>query len=358
MNVSVSLRSIFWVLFILFAAMALFSNYGFVTLAGSFETILHENYDSVVAAGGMLESIEASNAMILRALAPGAPPPALAEPLSRFSEHFGRAEGNVTLPGEGDVVARLKARHAELLEELRAYVASDPVGRAERYDQKLAPCFEALRSDILALMKMNQTAIAWYDRRARELSTKYSILAGLIGFIGLITALVLNHRINATLLEPLAGMQVMAQRMSHGDFSMRLPQNRRDEFGVLSGEINRLVERMELGREESRSYAIQQRQIASALIEHYPDPVLLLDNLGEVVIANAPARLIVTGPESTAALLDIRAALDVDREFVSEGLRYRVAVEPLLAASRKMIGSLVRLAVAGPVAPATATTPS
>ncbi len=346
MNISLNLRLGIWTLALLVVVINMISSYYLFTLGDSVNVILRQNVESILGAREMETALERMRVECADAALEGRPPSP--DTLRRHEERFLAAlaacEANITVPGETEALRRIRDAHAagraqtdRLLalatpEERRALL-SGPLGRAH----------DALRAELDALVGLNRGAIERSDRATRAMAQNYSLLLGLLGMTGVAVAFHFHRRVTDSFVEPLRQISIMAQKMSHGDFSMRLPHGRADEFGTLALEVNRLLERMEMNQEESRSFAIQQRQIASALIERHEAPTLLLDNLGEVTIANAPARVILTGPDGATAAMGIRAALDAGRPFTHGGLSYRVRVEPVLTASRKMCGSLVTL---------------
>lgn len=346
MNISINLRVGLFTLALIVVVMNAASSYYLFTLGDSVSVILKQNVASILAARDMETALERLGDECANAAAEGRAPSR--DEIRRHDERLLAAlaacEANITVPGESDALRRLRDAHARLRSRIDGFSAL--VSAEERrvfHATALTRAFDAIRAESDSLVGLNRGAIEHSDRATRAMAQNDSLLLGLLGMAGLGVALHFHRRISVSFVEPMREISLMAQKMSHGDFSMRLPQGRGDEFGTLAVEINRLLERMEMNKEESRSFAIQQRQIASALIERNGPPTLLFDNLGEVVIANAPARVILTGPAGATAAIGIRAAIEGGRPFEHDGLRYTAGVEPILTASRRMCGSLVTL---------------
>ena len=116
------------------------------------QRILSENYESVVAAQSMKESLERQDSAALFAQL-GQTDRArrqLEEHRRRFDAAFTRAEGNITEPGEEAVIAAIRRGRDEY------YRASDE--RAD-YFGRLEPQFNRLRSGVDRLLQLNQEAM-------------------------------------------------------------------------------------------------------------------------------------------------------------------------------------------------------
>lgn len=346
MNISTHLRAGFWILAVMIVLLTVLGSHYLFTLGNAVNVILRENVESILAARKMTEALERMQAEAVRAPLEGrAPlPDEVAHLHERFLEGLLAAERLVTLEGEAEILQRIRQNRARYAERLAANGRiADPAERRSHLTGTVDRAFQILKDDLDAVTGLNTAAIFRADAGTRGMAQNHSFLLGIVGLLGLLVAFHFHRRVGDSFVEPLREIAHMAARMSHGDFTHRLPERREDEFGRLAVEVNRLLERMQINSEEHHAYAIAQRQIASALIERFEEPAMLLDNLGDVAIANAPARLIITGPEGASALLAIREALSETAEFSCAGVVYRPEVEPLLTASKKLCGSLVRL---------------
>ncbi|RPI50045.1 MAG: hypothetical protein EHM55_22370, partial [Acidobacteria bacterium] len=116
------------------------------------QRILSENYESVVAAQSMKESLERQDSAALFAEL-GRTDRAqrqLEEHRRRFDEAFDRAAGNITEPGEREIIDDIRRARDEY------YRAFDE--HAE-YFARIEPGFDALRADVDRLLQLNQAAM-------------------------------------------------------------------------------------------------------------------------------------------------------------------------------------------------------
>jgi signal transduction histidine kinase len=70
-----------------------------------------------------------------------------------------------------------------------------------------------------------------------------------------LVALAASILLSTSLTNPLTQLRSSALRLSEGDFSKRLPDNRRDEFGQLATTFNYMVDQIESMLEEQRAFA-------------------------------------------------------------------------------------------------------
>ena len=100
-----------------------------------------------------------------------------------------------------------------------------PVIAAYRWlpEQQLCLIVKISQSEILAPIKVFSQNMIW------------------IGLVILGVATSVAHALSRMLVNPIRSMQVVAQRYGRGDLDVRLPENRKDELGVLAHEFNQMA---------------------------------------------------------------------------------------------------------------------
>jgi signal transduction histidine kinase len=144
------------------------------------QRILSENYESVVAAQSMKESLERLDSATLFAEL-GRTDRArrqLEEHRRRFDAAFARAAGNITEPGEGEVTEAIRRERDEY------YRALD--GGAD-YFERIEPRFDTLRADVDRLLQLNQAAMVRKSADAQRVTGR-SILMTVILSAALVIA--------------------------------------------------------------------------------------------------------------------------------------------------------------------------
>lgn len=129
-------------------------------LGGAVDAVLLENERSLRATAEMDVALERlDSAALLALLGRNADASAIAEEARpRFRSALGTAAGNLTIRGEGDLVAEVEAAFAEYEQAFGALVAGEPDATRSAYAESLVPAFERTRAGISALRAANREA--------------------------------------------------------------------------------------------------------------------------------------------------------------------------------------------------------
>lgn len=187
-----SLRAKLLATYLVFVAalvvMGAWSAWGLEEAAAVGQRILSENYESVVAAQTMKESLERQHSAALFAEL-GHTDRArrqLGEHRQQFDAAFARAAGNITEPGERDIIDRIRRGRDDY------YRAFD---EHADYFAHIEPRFNELRGAVDRLLQLNQTAMLQKSAEARRVTGRWTLMtvllsaalvaAGLVFAIGL-----------------------------------------------------------------------------------------------------------------------------------------------------------------------------
>jgi signal transduction histidine kinase len=133
------------------------------------QRILSENYESVVAAQSMKESLERLDSATLFAEL-GRTDRArrqLDEHRRRFDAALDRAAGNITEPGEREIIDTIRRDRDEYYQAF--------VGAAD-YFERIEPRFDALHSDVDRLLQINQAAMLRKSADAQRVTGRSIVL--------------------------------------------------------------------------------------------------------------------------------------------------------------------------------------
>jgi signal transduction histidine kinase len=164
-----------------------------------------------------------------------------------------------------------------------AFAVSESV--EEREERRLAgqPYLVAYRrlaaSDVLA--SPTPLAAGEIARRQREL-TDVVLLAGLLGAV---LSVILALGVGRALSRPIEGMSLAAARVGEGDLSVRLPEERSDEFGRLFHAFNEMVH----GLRETQAELVGEKRRTEAIVAEAATGVIALDAGGRVALINPRA---------------------------------------------------------------------
>ncbi|HEY7785294.1 MAG TPA: ATP-binding protein [Pyrinomonadaceae bacterium] len=275
-------------------------------MGGVSRRIISNNYDSVVAAQEMKESLERQDSAALYALL-GAHDKAIAqlrEHRARFDQNFQKAANNITEVGEPaaietirtdrDVYYRMFDAFMSRIEAARASPASQVERREERserneYFTRLEPQFNKLRAECEHLLQLNQRAMLAKSEAAAGVAQLWFyrtlLIAGVLVAAGLYLAFFLANRI----VRPLRQLTASTAKIAGGDLNAKVPVTSRDEVGVLAAEYNRMAERIRQLRSSDMGQLVIAQQTTEAAIDSLYDPVIVTDGEGQVTKLNPAA---------------------------------------------------------------------
>jgi PAS domain S-box-containing protein len=299
--------------------------------------IIAHNYDSVVAAQDMKESLERMDSAALFLLL-GDRDRAMTQfdqHRDRFDAAFGKAAGNITEPGESEIIETIRSDRDEYYRRFQAFIAEGERRRSEGYFRRLEPLFNKIRAECDQLLQLNQGAMAAKSDRAAGVARRELLftltLAGALVVAGLALAVLLANGI----MRPLRELTATAAKIAGGDLTAKARVTSRDEIGILAAEFNRMAERIQQLRRSDLGRVGAAQQTTEAAIDSLFEPVLVTDSEGRITRLNRAAeslfgaRAEIIGKPVADVTHDRRIAM-----AVSESLRAErtVAAESVAAA--------------------------
>lgn len=263
--------------------------------------IIAQNYDSVVAAQQMKESLERQDSALLFVLLDERSRAAaqLAEHRARFQAALDAAQRNLTEPGEPEVVASIArgfARYTALADRLaglsRAEAAVSPAAAAARharYFSDAEPLFDEVRAACDRLLTLNQEAMRRKSSEAAAVARRNVLAAMALAMVLMLTGIAVAYASSASILRPIADLTRATSEVAAGRLDVVVPVERPDELGRLTATFNQMAERLRAVRASETGALLAARQMAEAAIESLYDPVVVTDAAGRVTRLNAAA---------------------------------------------------------------------
>lgn len=311
-------------------------------LGRSSQAILAQNYRSVIAAQRMKEMLDRldDDAYFAAAGLRERSDVDAAGARATFEAELAVEEGNITEPGEVDVVR-------ELREHWLAYKASldrclvQPAGPAalDCYTRELRPRVDGLEARADRVLTLNQDAMALKSGRARRDAEQIATI--MVGTIG--TALALGLAISSTLarraVRPLAALGQSVEQFGRGDFAVRAPVRGGAEIAALAATFNAMADRIAEYRKSSLGEMLQAQLAAQSALDSLSDPVVIFAPSGAILSLNQAAEELLPGRRGEApdvqrlepalrnAIEAIRAHILMGKgAFVPRGFEEAVAV--------------------------------
>jgi len=305
--------------------------------------IISNNYDSVVAAQEMKESLERQDSAALFALL-GAREKAIAhlrEHRTRFDANFQKAANNITEVGEPEAIEAIRRDrdiYYQMFDGFMNRVAGgenasrEELAERNEYFTRLEPQFNKLRAECEHLLQLNQRAMLGKSEAAAGVAQLWFyrtlLISGALIAAGTVLAFFLARRI----VEPLRQLTASTARIAGGDLSAKVAVSSRDEVGVLAVEYNRMAERIRQLRSSDMGKLLVAQQTTEAAIDSLYDPVIVTDGEGCVTKLNPAAEEIFgsekenTGKHVGEMARDVRIAgavaeaLESQRPVAGEGM--------------------------------------
>ncbi|HJT65516.1 MAG TPA: ATP-binding protein [Pyrinomonadaceae bacterium] len=345
-------------------------------MGGVSRRIIANNYDSVVAAQEMKESLERQDSAALFALR-GANDKARAqlnEHRARFDANFQKAAHNITEVGEAEAIENIhhdRDAYYQMFDQFFAQkTATNRSEATERvaYFTRLEPQFNKLRADCEHLLQLNQRAMLAKSEAAAGVAQLWFyrtlLIAGTLVTTGVILAFVLSRRI----IEPLRQLTASTTRLAGGDLNAEVTVSSHDEVGLLATEYNRMAQRIRQLRNSDLGKLIMAQQTTEAAIDSLYDPVIVSDEEGRITKLN-PAAAEIFGAEQKNSGKHVRElardgriagavaeALESQRPVTGDGMSqvlplavdgservFRLRTTPMRDSARHLLGAVTLL---------------
>jgi PAS domain-containing protein len=328
MGFHVTIRRWVTLLFLLMMLIGLGAVVGFARLETGIDSILLVEYRGLLAGQHFLRALEARHQGVAANLrGPGAAPPAAGTSLGDTAVEAARAVRRTfellnVFPAGGEYAHRWeRVRRATLryAEELESLCGAEGTDVRDPFERRVQPAYETLRREldewILSCERGMERARDTALRGARTLSV------GMVGatFLGMLALLFFNHRVEEAVIRPATGISALLNRVHAGESTLRLPEQHEDYLNRVAAACNRLLDTLALLSEESRRRVETERHTAVALIEAIPDPAVVVDLAGELLLANGAARDLFMEADGAQHLQAFREAVRQERPQVRLG---------------------------------------
>ena len=252
--------------------------------------IIAENYDSVVAAQDMKETLERQDSAALFDLL-GQRDRArqqTAEHRVRFDAAFDKAAANITETGEAEIIAAIRAGRDMYYRLFDAFLAAES-DRTAWYFRDLEPQFDRVRADCDRLLRVNQEAMRRKADAAAAIARRWFLITLGLAIVLMAAGIVVEIRLSSAIAGPVRQLTAATTRMAAGELDTAVPVASADEIGTLAVGFNRMAERIRELRRSDLGKLLVAQQTTEAAIDSLYDPVLVTDAAGLVTRINPAA---------------------------------------------------------------------
>jgi NtrC-family two-component system sensor histidine kinase KinB len=246
------------------------------------EAILKENYESILAAENMIDSIERQDSAILLLMLnyPEESIKQFRENENHFLLWLGRAKDNITIPGEGKIIDDIDKGYSAYLvnfSSLQATVRSDTAKAAAFYHETVLPSFTSVRDSCIQLREINQQTMFSASNRAADVATRAFWSVFTIGSISVVAALGFSLLLANFIVKPVHQIIEATQRISKGDYDVEVKSESRDEIGMMAEDFNMMVKRLKAYRDLNLKQILSEKHKSEAIIRSINDGLIVLN---------------------------------------------------------------------------------
>jgi NtrC-family two-component system sensor histidine kinase KinB len=264
------------------------------------QTILKDNYRSVLAAQRMKEAIERmdSGALFIAAgqRAKGIEQAEKNRPI--FEAELKVQEGNITEPGEKEFTEGLRAAWTDYQAKFARLEKSASAEEAKQlYFSELEAAFYKVKTAADEILAINQDTMVRKSDEVRRTAERMNAITMTVAFAALALGLFVSMIITRRLLQPVSALSEATRKIGEGKFDTRAHVRGDDELAHLARDFNAMAARLAEYRKSSLGELLQAHLSMQAAIDSLPDPVAIFDVEGNLQNVNQAAE----------ALLGLRA---------------------------------------------------
>lgn len=310
-------------LLVIFLAVGLYAIYLFTRLGGAIDVTMRENYRSVVYAQNMKEASEQMDAGLLFAMGgeEARGKELFQQNVPVFDKNSDDEAKNITLPGEGDLearVQRLHARYLDLANKFFALAPSDPARRA-LYLNELYPTFTDVKETANRILEINQDNMVKANNDARKLSRDSSSCMIMALAAGFVTATGVIYHLSRSIVQPMQNLTESVRQLGEGNLGQHVPVQSGDEVGKLAEAFNKMAARLRDYRQSTTERILLAQQTTESALRAFPDPIFVFSAEKEIQLQNAAAddfvqhlggNVLLLGPLSTYVDESLKGAAD------------------------------------------------
>ena len=310
-------------LLVIFVAVGVFGIYLFMKLGGAIDVTMRENYRSVVYAQKMTEASERMDSGLLFALSgeEARGKELFQQNVPLFEKNSDDEAKNITLPGEGDLEAKVQRLHASYLDLSNKFFALAPTDPARRtlYWNELYPVFTDVKETASQISQVNQDNMVKANKDAKKLSTYSSSCMVVALAAGFITATGVVYHLSRSIVQPIQNLTESVRQLGEGKLAQHVPVLSGDEVGKLAETFNQMAAKLRDYRQSASELILQAQQTTESALRAFPDPIFVFSPAMEIKLQNAAAdefvqhlggNVLLLGPLSTYVEESLKGAAD------------------------------------------------
>ncbi|HEX9026671.1 MAG TPA: ATP-binding protein [Clostridium sp.] len=288
----------------------------FDKLQKSIDSIMHSNYDSVVYAQNMNDSLERQDSLELSFIFEDnleiSPEYELNN--TNFSEWLNKAKNNITEKGEQEAVDLIEKSYTDYIDNVRTLIdIKKNQGNNEAskyYYSTVFPLFKDVKGNCNTLLDINQKSMMNMKEKSKELviTARYSAL-GIAGVVLIIGISIISYLLRK-IIHPIEDLAIGINKVSEGNYEYTIPLKRGKEINFIFDCFNNMVEKLKEYDRLNLNKILREKQRTEAIIESINSPIIVTDDENKIIMLN----------KSAERVFDVKEKKIINRQFL-DGIR-------------------------------------
>jgi len=259
-----------------------------ITLAS--DRILRDNYESVVYLENMIDALdEIDNYIAIEYFGNQS-----LKDLERnrfnlhknqFEENLIKEENNITEPGEGELVVKLRNEFENYIMLFQKSVSD--TSKREYYYDTISPKNSLIKKTCYDILALNQEAIIRKNNEAKNISKELGFYMFIVSVLALIIAVIVLIKIPNIVINPIKELTKKVKEISEKKYSHKLDIHMNNELGNLVDEFNLMSNKLEEYEKSNIEKYIAEKKRAEAIVKSMRDGILVTDETNKVVLVNS-----------------------------------------------------------------------
>lgn len=272
----------FSLLVVLNLAAGFWSIYNFYVMGTTLATILGENYQSILAAEKMVQSLERQDNALLVA-SEGEDPSAaggFSENKELFFYWYERAVQSVPPAQQSlrDSIQWAYREYAIRADSMNARIMQGAFDEAKHYYyERVRPLSDRLRALCFNLFELNQTAMYNVPVRAHAIANQSAYGTLVASVVTLVLSIIATVGLTRVVIKPAEELTETVRRIGTGKLDLKIDVLSNDEIGQLSREFNKMTERLRNFERLNIEKIIAEKHKSEAIVDSISDGLIVTD---------------------------------------------------------------------------------
>jgi two-component system, NtrC family, sensor histidine kinase KinB len=262
------------------------------SLGSHSQSVLKDNYRSVLAAQRMKEAIERMDSAALFVVAGERQKGTEQAKKNRaiFEVELKVQEGNTTEAGEKEFTEKLRAAWLSYQARFARLQKTTSTEEARQlYFSELETAFLQVKTAADEILAINQDAMVRKSDAVRRTAERMKNSTIIVALAALALGLFLSSLLTRRILQPLASLSAATHGIGEGNFDIRAHVHGSDELAQLAHDFNAMAGRLADYRKSSLGDLLQAHLSMQSAIDSLPDPVIIFGVGGDLQNVNHAA---------------------------------------------------------------------